>query len=366
MAKVVVFGDIKTNKEIKVDSRIKDICKGADTVIANLEGPFVKDAEPRKSKIGSVLSSNESIKKLINDLKISILIFGNNHILDYGLEGLEESIDLATELDIDWVGASNGNVKNKYLHIDEKNKIAVLSFSHREGPVSEIGAEGVGPYALPDFSIIESVIRDFDRKGYSVIVSYHGGEEFFSYPWPRRYAWSEQLIKAGALVVIGQHSHSVQPVLKLDNGYLALGLGNTYFHTPYQESHTGTNEGIFLEIDTDRNTIEYHSIESNWETASLSMTSKQSLLPITLHKTEIIEYWCKEAQKKVFFNQLKNKNKNTTLLKATLKPLVNILRLSKSSLRSVRDRDILIASIPLFGKHILSRNISKNPKGFKF
>lgn len=366
MAKVIIFGDIKTNTEIKVDPRIQDICKDADVVLANLEGPFVKKAKPRKNKKGSALSSNENIKKLINDLKISVLIFGNNHILDYGLEGLKESISLATDLGINWLGASDGEVKEKYLYIDEKNKVAILSFSHREGPFSEVGTDEVGPYALPEFSIIEAVIRDLNQKGYSVIVSYHGGEEFFTFPWPRRYAWSEQLIKAGALVVIGQHSHSVQPVLKLESGYLALGLGNTYFHTPYQESHKGTNDGILLEVDTDRKAINYYSLESNWEAASLSITSNKSLLPVTLKETEIIKNWCKEAQKKVFLNQFKYEKRNSNILITILKRIYIFLMLSKSSLTSIRDRDILIACIPFFGKHILSRNISKNPKDFKF
>ena len=365
MAKIIIFGDVKTDKEIKIDSRIKSICEGADLVIANLEGPFIKSAKPRKDKKGRPLSSNENIIKLIKDLNLSMLVFGNNHILDYGLDGLEESIALAKELGLDWVGASDGK-KDKYFHLDKKNKIVVLSFSHREGPVAEVGVDGIGPYALPSFNVIENDIRSFNEKGYSVIVSYHGGEEFFNFPWPRRHAWSEELLKAGALLVVGHHSHSIQPVLKTDFGYLALGLGNTYFHTVYQEAHKGTNGGIFLEVDTKNKTIKYHCLEANWEIGSLNISSGASLLPIEIAKAKLLSLWCKEARRKVYFNKLNTRKNNHNLLKFLLIIVRNFLSLLRSSLSSVRDRDIMIASIPFFGKYILSKSISKNPKNFRF
>lgn len=366
MAKLIVFGDIKTDKKIEVDPRIKSICRDADMVFANLEGPYVEKSEPRKDKKGRPLSSNKNIRKLINDLNISLLSFGNNHILDFGLEGLRESIDLAADLDIGWLGANDDKHENKYIYTDEKNKIVILSFSHREGPVAEVGVDGIGPYALPEFSIIENHILDFNQKGYSVIISYHGGEEFFNIPWPRRYAWSEELIKVGALLVIGHHSHSVQPVLQFENGYLALGLGNTYFHTVYQEKYIGTNEGIFLEIDTEKRNVKYHCLKSNWEDCSLSISSHKELYPESLDKSTIVDYWCREVRQKVYFNRLNVKKSENSKLKYLLSLGIGFLRLIKSSFYSVRDRDILLASIPFFGKYIIYKHIGKNPKKFKY
>lgn len=366
MAKLIIFGDIKSDQDISIDPSIRKICKDADLVIANLEGPFVNYSKPRADKKGRHLYSNESLRKIVEDLEINILNFGNNHILDFGLDGLSESIKFSEELKIDWVGACDGKEKNKYFLLDEENKVAILSFSHREGPMAEVGLDGVGPYALPDFSIIEADIYNFNRKGYSVIVNYHGGEEFFSFPWPRRYAWSEQLLKAGALLVVGHHSHSIQPVLKLNKGYLALGLGNTYFHTPYQEAHIGTNEGIFLEVDTEKNTVNYHSLNSNWEEVSLTKSSKNSLFPIKIDETRIMNLWCIEARNKVYFNSLKNKKNNRGMFKKLIGIIMSFLSLSKSSLSSIRDKDILIACIPFLGKYILSKDIRKSPKDFKF
>lgn len=366
MAKIIIFGDIKTNEKVNVDPDIQVICKNADLVIANLEGPYVSLARPRQAKKGTPLSSDNNIKKLVDDLSISILNFGNNHIMDFGIDGLKESIDFSEKLGINWVGANDSDKLNKHLYVNEDFKVVIFSFSHREGPVSEIGTSDTGPYVLPLFSILEASVRYYNKKGYSVIVNYHGGEEFFNYPWPRRYAWAKQLIKAGALLVVGHHSHSIQPVLKVDDGFLALGLGNTYFHTSYQERHTGTTEGIFLEVDTVTKEFKYRLLKSNKSSARLDLLSKECFYPSIIKSSFLMDAWCKEARKRVYFNNLNVKRCDDIFLKRAFDCIWNFGSIFKRSFKSLKDRDILISAIPIFGKYILGRSINKNPKRFLF
>lgn len=368
MAKIVVFGDIKTKGQaISVDPHIQDLCENADLVIANLEGPVIDNAKPRKDKRGNPLASDMSITSLTESLSIKLLTFGNNHILDFGAEGLEESISFAESKGIAWVGATDGKGNGSYVMINEELKVALFSFAHREGPVSEVDSGTIGPFVLPDFQRLIREISELSNKGYSVLISYHGGEEFFNSPWPRRIHWAKELTDAGALLVFGQHSHSVQPVYVTKNGgFLAPGLGNTYFDTPYQRRHTGTEHGIFLLLDTHSKTLITYSLHAKWKESYLGLDVVVPDSPVTFNEDELVAGWVADCKRKVFGNRLNVRCKQGTWLRSVVVSCYFFIGIVKGKFKSTRDVDILLGSIPVVGSYLAKKMLNSSINKFDF
>ena len=62
-----------------------------------------------------------------------------------------------------------------------------------------------------------------------VIVFIHWGEEYTANITKEQRALGERLIDAGASIVIGSHSHVLQPVEYYQNGIIFYGVGNFVF-----------------------------------------------------------------------------------------------------------------------------------------
>lgn len=368
MAKIIIFGDIKTNNQrLRVDEDLKSLSSDADLVIANLEGPIVNKASPRPDKKGKAHASDESIQSAFEELSIGLLTFGNNHILDFDVQGLSETIDFAEAFDIAWVGASDGVGRGSYLYLNDELGVAVFSFAHREGPVTEVNdAGGYGPYALPECKILHNKIRQLVEQGYSILVSYHGGEEYFNVPWPRRLAWARSLVDAGALLVFSQHSHSVQPVYKLSTGFLAPGLGNTFFCTEGQKRHLGTEEGVCLVLDTDTKTMDYMKVASEWNSWRLILKDKCMYAPIDFDEKAVVSGWLSECKQVVFGGRGKRKPEKSDWWKNPARSVFFTWRVIMQKFSSVRDVDILLGSLPFIGSLRTKKSIMSAPDSFRY
>lgn len=355
MAKVLILGDIKLkNCQIKIGETLADLCRSADIVFANLEGPIVSKSSPRPDKGETALSSDESIGLLIRDLSINILSLGNNHICDYGVDGLRESINFCANFKIACVGASDKPSVKRYFYKFEEQKVCFMSFAHREGPMIDDVNQEYGPYALPSLQALKKEISCLKTQGYKIIISYHGGEEFFTYPWPRRLGFAEELISSGALLFVSHHSHSIQPVYSTNNnalGYMATGLGNTFFETQYQRNHYGTDSGIALVLDTEINELAYFHIASDWKSGSLNVSDPDLIKPIRLNLDELASVWSKECRQRLC-GSLKARKACVSPFRATARKIANPLLFLRRVIKykNLRDIDIMCCAIPVYGK----------------
>lgn len=358
MAKVIVLGDIRSFKgKVQICKKIQALCRSADIVIANLEGPIVENALPRQGLSSPVKSSN-AVLSLLKDLKVSVVTIANNHILDYGLEGLKETTSSLENAGIRWVGASAGdNAKSHYIELPEINAV-LFAFSHREGPTCEFLSTGVGPVVLPGKEL-GAHIQQWKSRGKRVLVSYHGGEEYYNVPWPRRAAWAESITQYGADIVFGHHSHSIQPITKHCSSIIIHGTGNFYFETPRQRMKSGTNEGLLSLIAFEKSigniAVEAWKVNSNWEKESIKIVHKMPDQFFNQKLDDLYEQWISETRQFVWLGTLKqNPFSGSSAINRNIRRAKSILlflwRNLKQRFTSVRDRDIFMSALPLIGK----------------
>jgi poly-gamma-glutamate synthesis protein (capsule biosynthesis protein) len=121
-------------------------------------------------------------------------------------------------------------------------------------PDGVIYREDVPTIAVYDPKAVEDEIRAARRRADAVIVSLHWGIEYARQPQESQRRIARRLIKAGADLVLGHHTHTPQPVERYRNGLIAYSLGNFVF-----DSHAEAGRrGLLLRCRLSVNGVEDH------------------------------------------------------------------------------------------------------------
>jgi len=207
--------------------------RNADVAFVNLENPIT--VRGRKKILASGWKKfnfrmNPKYLITLKDAGVSVVNLANNHILDYGVMGLLDTIEKLDSAGIRHCGAGRNLEEARAPVILEirGHRIAILGYWGGGAGAAGVNKPGVAPR---DLRIILADVRSArtQRNADIVIVSLHWGNELDRFPqlWQRTFA--HRIIDSGANVVIGSHSHTVQPVESYHGGIIAYSLGNFLF-----------------------------------------------------------------------------------------------------------------------------------------
>ena len=228
---------------LKIAGRLKK----ADILFGNLEGPVSE----RGNRVGSIYSFRSDPKAVegLDYAGFDVLSLANNHMLDYGRDALEDTMNTLKTNNIDYVGAGFNEKESFSLRIKKiKNiKIGFMAFTDL-GPSNWRANEensGMSWVGEEDMGKIEEDVRIAKEKTDILVVSLHSGNEYDSNPTVFQEKFSRSCIDAGADIILGHHPHVVQKVEKYQNGWIAYSLGNFVFDQFFSEE---TMKGALLEI----------------------------------------------------------------------------------------------------------------------
>lgn len=204
-----------------------EILKESDLRVFNLEGPLINEPSPI-NKIGPVHAIEQDCIQGLQNAGFDVANLGNNHLMDHGPHGLENTVRHCRENGISCVGAGeNLHSAEQVLIRDVKGlRVAFLSYCEHEFGVATAGTCGVNPLDLIHF--IRTVTADRKRWDYLVVLL-HGGNEYYPYPRPKLRNLCQLMIEQGANAVILQHSHCAGCYEKYKGGYIIYGQGNFLF-----------------------------------------------------------------------------------------------------------------------------------------
>lgn len=166
---------------------------------------------------------------------IDVVALANNHALDFGSDALLESIANLRGADVTPVGAG-ADTENAFAPAafeigndgEEKVSVAVVAASDVVPEGWSVGAQpGIATTrqgALVD--AVEAAVEDHDV----VLVMVHWGVEGEACPNQGQVDLGDELLDAGAAVVIGSHPHVLQPIARRGEGLVAYSLGNFVWH----------------------------------------------------------------------------------------------------------------------------------------
>ena len=227
--------------------KISNYLSKADILFGNLESIISNKGR----KIGSIYSFRaepEAIEGL-TFAGFDIVSLANNHALDYTSEALKDCFSRLKKAGISYVGAGDNGKEAFSLKIKEAKsaKIGFLAFTNLGPEVWRAGKDSPGIAWIDEESIedIKEIVKDAKEKVDVLVVSLHAGQEYEKEPNSFQVSFSKNCIDSGADLVIGHHSHVVQPVEKYKDGWIAYSLGNFIFDQDFSEE---TMKGLLLQV----------------------------------------------------------------------------------------------------------------------
>lgn len=202
---------------------VREVFNNADCVIGNLETslshswPYATE----QRNIGGMPNCNGP-KQYLGALKFAgfdALVLANNHCCDAGVQGIIETTQAVEEYGFPYTGLFREKDAQRFVILDVKGiKVGLLSYAEfynsKDKAVREAGCE----YMINTYSK-ERIAEDIAAAraaGAELIVAYnHWGAEHTHQPTPKVVTHAQEMADAGVDIIIGSHSHAVQPVVWL-------------------------------------------------------------------------------------------------------------------------------------------------------
>ncbi len=224
---------------------VKPYLEKADYAVANLETAVTeRDAAQEKQY---VFKTSPMALPALKEAGIDLLNLANNHSMDYGLEGLFDTMNFLDEVGLNHMGAGNDAHEAYTPHIADINglKIAFLGFT---GVVPDVSwkAEKNQPGLAETYNYTRPVesITNAQEQADLVIVVAHWGTERQDTPNKMQIEMAHRYIDAGADLVVGSHAHVLQGFELYKGRWIAYGLGNFIFTS---NSASATSKTAILE-----------------------------------------------------------------------------------------------------------------------
>lgn len=217
--------------------------KDSDFCLVNLEGPCTSIESNRKDV--KVTSPSLSIKYL-KETGVTHANIANNHILDCGITGFKETLNLLKNNGIEPIGCSKNVGLNYQILNKDGLKIALIGSTQLFTNMPFNASDYIDIF---DCSATKNLIKELKKSVDWIIFNYHGGEEYTVYPWPKRRAMLLNLFKHGVDLIICHHSHTVQPYEFIEkNKAIFYSLGNFVFDLNNHANKSYINDSIALKI----------------------------------------------------------------------------------------------------------------------
>jgi poly-gamma-glutamate synthesis protein (capsule biosynthesis protein) len=203
-----------------------------DARIVNLETAVTTSAERAAKGINYRMSPANAA--CLAAARIDCCVLANNHVLDWGRKGLEETLDTLHALGMATAGAGrNAGEAHAPARIGEK--LLVFAFGMESAGVPADWAAGTGHPGvnfLPDLSAqttdaVADLIFAMRREGDRVVVSMHWGSNWGYEVARQKKSFARRLIDAGAAdLVHGHSSHHPRPLEIYRERLILYGCGD--------------------------------------------------------------------------------------------------------------------------------------------
>lgn len=212
----------------------------ADVVVGNLEGPITNN--PSKS-VGSAVGSpanylftfDPAVVAFLSQSNIHLVNLGNNHILNFGQAGLEETYRNLDQGDIAYFGATGKTEPYQRWYSTTINDIRFAFVNY-----NQFTPDGY-QQALEDLTEV--------REAHDVVILYpHWGNEYV----PENATLKEQaraFVAAGADLIVGSHPHVVTGNEVVDGTKIYYSLGNFIFDQYFEPA---VKQGLVVQASYDQ------------------------------------------------------------------------------------------------------------------
>jgi len=201
----------------------------ADIGVGNLECAIAAGGEPFPDKYYT-FRAHPALARGLGQSGLNVMSLANNHSLDFGIEGLQETMRHLEEQGIAHLGAGANAQEAARPLIREINgvTVALVAFvSYAPGFAATDTSPGVN--FLFDLQRLDEAVQEAREQADVVVVILHGGTEYARTSNAEQRAAAHSAIDAGADLVIGHHPHVLQDTEIYQDRLIVYSLGDFVF-----------------------------------------------------------------------------------------------------------------------------------------
>lgn len=241
--KILVAGDAMFNwgfresrknlGEFKVVEGLERLFSEADFRMVNLETPVSDTNETIDNEKSYVFNAKLEDLSLLKKINVDLVFLANNHSMDYGIKGFEDTIKNLNNENFYFTGMGK-NINEAYSPF----QFGFLDSTFSVVSVSDIGEArlfagesraGIASLNIPRLKKIANTNSELVN-----LLAIHWGVEYSPVPTKTQIRQAHELIDGGFQVIIGHHPHIPQGIEKYKNGLIIYSLGNFLFGSKNQ------------------------------------------------------------------------------------------------------------------------------------
>jgi len=235
---IAAVGDIGLGREVNWQiqqhndptfpfQKTAEILKKADLTIGNLEGPLIENCP--LTRTGMKFCGDPKNAEGLMFAGLDLINLANNHISNYGSEGINQTIKV---------------LKNHQIDYFDPEKIAFKKINGLT--IAFLGFDDIVRHVNEE-KLVQK-IQEAKNQASLVILNFHWGTEYQSQPNKRQRYLAHLAIDHGADLIIGHHPHVLQPGEYYQNKLILYSLGNFVFDQMWsQETRLGAIALITIE-----------------------------------------------------------------------------------------------------------------------
>jgi poly-gamma-glutamate capsule biosynthesis protein CapA/YwtB (metallophosphatase superfamily) len=219
---------------------IRDVLGAADLALVNLECPFTERGDKLTKNFN--FRARPELVKILQNASVDVVTLANNHLMDYGPDGLTDTIKTLDAAGIAWFGAGEREKSARKPLVMKRNgvKIGFIGY-YFQAPPDMLEPEAV--YARPHRPGVAGCFEDLEcmrklvhedvhklaHKVDAAIPYFHWGKEGSYEVRDYQIELAHQCVDLGARAVLGAHPHRLQGVEVYQGAPILYSLGNFMF-----------------------------------------------------------------------------------------------------------------------------------------
>jgi poly-gamma-glutamate capsule biosynthesis protein CapA/YwtB (metallophosphatase superfamily) len=232
---------------------IAPVLASADIAMVNLETAITERGVPQPKQY--TFRAPASAFTALAAGGVDVTTMANNHGLDFGPVGLNDSLDAirVTRFPVVGIGADAAHAYAPFRRTVHGERIAIIGATQVIDdaliPTWTASAAHGGLASAKDVDRLVAEVRKARVDSDTVVVFLHWGQEGMTCPTPTQTALAHRLVDAGADIIVGSHAHRLLGAGHLGTAFVDYGLGNFAF---YAQGGPAADTGVLFVTVTGR------------------------------------------------------------------------------------------------------------------
>lgn len=216
-----IRGQAEENGYEEILADVKERLQNVDLVVGNLEGPITNltsvstydPADPNHYRF----TFAPEVAELLTSHNIRLVSIGNNHIENFGTDGVDQTTDFLQNAGVQFIG-------------HPKDPARMSTTTEINGQLFSFTSYNYADSSTADKTIDEISRLQASEPSPDWIIAYpHWGQEYSAQPSANQRDLARQFVDAGADLIVGAHPHVIQYKEIYKDTPIYYSLGNFVF-----------------------------------------------------------------------------------------------------------------------------------------